>query len=227
MPIAEVADILLETAISLYPESLSLNASDLPTCTRRRKRRLVCTKRVRILYCVLAALLIIYASYFALKHKPIQAESRKLVTNKIIEQDGFAGCLILKDDNDRLAEWIAYHWLVLPLKYLVVGVDPNGKISPHEIVSLFNDTKYNLGMEIMLWNDVDYGHWVDEEMDDVHKHRDRQKRFLYTCQKYHKRKGRSWLAFIDPDEYITFNILSDDDRDPQRKDDCKFVGVVP
>ena len=44
-----------------------------------------------------------------------------------IPDDGFAGCLVLKDDNARLSEWLAYHWLVLPLKYLVVAVDPTGK----------------------------------------------------------------------------------------------------
>jgi len=133
---------------------------------------------------------------------------------------------VVKDDNDRLSEWIAYHWLTLPLKYLVVAVDPTGNTSPAKVLSLFNDTKYNLGMEITLWNDADFGHWIDETMDGVHKHRARQKRFLATCKRYHKARNRSWIAVIDPDEYLTFNILSDDDRDPERRHDVDVFGLI-
>ena len=31
-----------------------------------------------------------------------------------------AACLLMKDDNHHLIEWIAYHYLVLPLRYLVI-----------------------------------------------------------------------------------------------------------
>ena len=142
--------------------------------------------------------------------------------------DGFSGCLVLKDDNDRLSEWIAYHYLTLPLKYLIVAVDPTGKTTPRDIVNVWNGTNTNesddkidvdLGVEILLWDDADYGHWIDEEMDDIHKHRHRQKTFLAQCQKYHKARNRTWIALVDPDEYITYNILSDDDRDPERRND--------
>jgi hypothetical protein len=129
--------------------------------------------------------------------------------NHEIPKDGFSGCLLLKDDNDRLAEWMAYHWLVLPLKYLVVGIDPTGTSSPKHILDTWNDN--HMGIEIELWNDVDYGHWVNEELDEKHKHRARQKRFLAECERHHKEKGRTWLAIIDPDEYITFNTINDDD----------------
>jgi hypothetical protein len=78
-----------------------------------------------------------------LKHRTI---------NLKIPTDGFAGCLLLKDDNDRLSEWIAYHWLVLPLKYLVVAVDPTGTTSPEKILNLWKEA--DLGLEIDFWNDV-------------------------------------------------------------------------
>ena len=42
---------------------------------------------------------------------------------------------------------------------------------------------------------------------------------LAYSMKYHKERGTLWVALIDPDEYITFNILSDDDRDPEWKND--------
>jgi hypothetical protein len=33
----------------------------------------------------------------------------------------FSSCLLVMDDNHRLAEWLAYHYHVLPLRYMVVG----------------------------------------------------------------------------------------------------------
>jgi len=128
-----------------------------------------------------------------------------------VPSDGFSGCLLLKDDNHKLSEWLAYHWLVLPLKYLMVAVDPTGTTSPKHILELWNASDMGMGMEIILWNDADYNHWIDENMDEKHIHRDRQKHFLAECQKYHKRKNRTWVAIIDVDEYMTYNIIQDDD----------------
>ena len=61
-------------------------------------------------------------------------------------------------------------------------------------------------MEMLLWNDADYStviHCINEELDTLHKHRDWQKRFLAECQTFHKYRGRTWIAVIDSDEYIT------------------------
>ncbi len=124
-----------------------------------------------------------------------------------VPKDGFAGCLLLKDDNDRLSEWMAYHWLTLPLKYLVVAVDPTGTTTPKHILDLWRDA--DMGMEIVLWDDMDYGHWINDELDDKHKHRDRQKRFITECQRHHKAKNREYVVIIDPDEFVTYNIIHD------------------
>jgi hypothetical protein len=146
------------------------------------------------------------------------ASSSTKASKSTASESGFSGCLVLKDDNDRLSEWMAYHWQTLPLTHLIVATDPTGKTTSREILQLWNSTEMDM-MDIILWDDADYGHWINDELDDLHKHRDRQKRFLAECMKYHKARGRSWTALIDPDEYITFNILSDDDRDPERKND--------
>jgi len=128
-----------------------------------------------------------------------------------VPKDGIAGCLLLKDDNDRLSEWLAYHWLTLPLKYLVVAVDPTGMTSPKHVLDIWRES--DMGMDIVLWDDADYGHWINHELDDKHKHRDRQKRFLAECQRHHKAKGREYVAVIDPDEFVTYNTISDDEPD--------------
>ena len=49
------------------------------------------------------------------------------------EEDGFAACLIIMDDNHYLIEWLAYHYTVLPLKRLIVAIDPRSKTSPKAI----------------------------------------------------------------------------------------------
>ena len=38
--------------------------------------------------------------------------------------EAFSACMLVMDDNHRLTEWLAYHYHVLPLRYLVVAVDP-------------------------------------------------------------------------------------------------------
>ena len=47
---------------------------------------------------------------------------------------GFAGCLLIKDVNHWLPEWIAYHHLFLPLTELIVAVDPHSIQSPLPIL---------------------------------------------------------------------------------------------
>jgi len=129
-----------------------------------------------------------------------------------IPSDGFSGCLVLKDDNDRLPEWLAYHWLVLPLKYLIIAIDPTGTTTPEKIIHPWKTL--DKGMEIVLWNDVDYNHSIDEELDEKHQHRQRQKHFLAKCMLHHKERNRSWVAIVDPDEFITYNTIIDDDPHP-------------
>ena len=126
-----------------------------------------------------------------------------------VPDDGFSGCLLIKDDNHRLEEWLAYHWLVLPLKFLVVTLDPTGTTSPRSILQLWNNS--DMGMNIVFWNDVDIGHWIDSESDEKHQHRARQKKFIAACQRYHKERNRTWAAIIDPDEYITYNLIGDNE----------------
>jgi len=150
-----------------------------------------------------------YSYTFTDNHESVKFLRRGEAKKHFIPEDGFAGCLVLKDDNDRLSEWLAYHWLILPLKYLVVAIDPTGTTSPELILQLWNNS--NMGMDIILWNDVDYDHWIDETLDELHQHRARQEHLYAKCLKYHKERNRSWVALIDPDEYITYNWITEDD----------------
>ena len=68
----------------------------------------------------------------------------------------FSGCLLIKDQNDILPEWLTYHWTVLPLRRLIVAVDPLSITDPTPFLDLYK----SLGMNITVWkNDSIY--WKD------------------------------------------------------------------
>jgi hypothetical protein len=120
----------------------------------------------------------------------------------IQNQDGFAICLLVKDDTERLAEWLAYHWLTLPLQYLVIAVDRTITSNPKPILDMWRE---ETGMDITLWNDPDYRHVVNPTLNPKQKHRHRQRQFYAECMRYHKAKNHSWIALIDTDEFIANN----------------------
>jgi len=64
----------------------------------------------------------------------------------------FSGCLIFKDDIRILPEWLAYHYTVMPLRRLVVTIDPLSIVSPEPIFEKFRE----LGMDITVWDDIDF-----------------------------------------------------------------------
>ena len=68
-----------------------------------------------------------------------------------LEQDSFSGCLLLKDDNDILNEWIAYHYHVIKLRTLVVAIDPSSQTSPSVVFDRWRDL-----VEIVEWTDENF-----------------------------------------------------------------------
>jgi hypothetical protein len=65
------------------------------------------------------------------------------------DDSSFSACLLVMDENFRLQEWIAYAYLTLPLRYLVVTVDPKSKVSPTEKLDIFRS---ELNMTIIEWS---------------------------------------------------------------------------
>lgn len=130
----------------------------------------------------------------------------------------FSSCMLVMDDNHFLVEWLAYHYHVLPLRYLVVAVDPRSKTSPDKILDRFRKE----GMTIDKWTDEDF--MSDEERKEaeyfverkftsnnlnieplVVEHRARQRVFYYKCMKRLKQQGRSWTLLTDSDEFLHLN----------------------
>ena len=131
---------------------------------------------------------------------------------------GAAACLLVMDDNHLLPEWLAYHYHTLPLRYLVIAIDPRSKTRPDNILNRWsNNTTFNNNMTIVQWNsDADY--MTEDEFAQAQEHvrryfgkhlspaliqhRARQRLFYYKCMQHCKQKGRHWTALIDTDEYL-------------------------
>ena len=130
-------------------------------------------------------------------------------TSKTIESDSFSSCLLTMDDNHFLMEWLAYHYHALPLRRLIVAVDPNSKTSP----SFIFDRWRKHGMIIQEWNDTDFM-TDDEKVKAVRKgkhspgtnvHRQRQRSFYAKCLTTLKKENRTWTTLTDTDEYLVLN----------------------
>ena len=124
----------------------------------------------------------------------------------------FSACMLVMDDNHRLIEWMAYHYHVLPLRYMIVAVDPRSKTSP---TFLFNRWRRR-GVYIEEWGDKNF--WVERKPIHDHtpfqekrdRHRGRQKFFYKQCLIRLKEANRTWVALHDSDEFLVYNHVGGD-----------------
>ena len=149
--------------------------------------------------------------------------------NEEAEEDpSFLAWLLVMDDNHLLVEWLAYHYTTLPLRRLIVAVDPGSATSPLPVLE-----RWKGRINYTLWYDNDY---VDDKTlqnegcqskcqvekragitnktvielrsQTEHWHgiyRLRQRMFLHACSKQLKKENRSWTMYIDTDEYLVVN----------------------
>ena len=120
----------------------------------------------------------------------------------------FAQCLLVMDDNHRLIEWMAYHYHVLPLRYMIVTVDPRSQTSPEWIWNRYRQ----LGVYIETWHDSDFWRSSSKPIPanatlqlKRDRHRGRQKFFYRQCLIALKKANRTWVALHDSDEYLLYN----------------------
>eukprot|EP00977_Amphora_coffeiformis_P029201 scaffold39326_cov191-Amphora_coffeaeformis.AAC.1 len=130
-------------------------------------------------------------------------------TNATLEQEAknaFSACLLVKDDNHWLIEWLAYHYHVLPLRHLILVKDPTSVTSPSNILDRWSNK-----MIIEQWNDTDFlPAWINQKVEkfnltDVWLHLMRQNFFYGECLQTLKQQNRTFVALIDSDEFIRLN----------------------
>ena len=74
---------------------------------------------------------------------------------------GLSACLLVNDENPRLPEWLAYHYHILPLRSLIIAIDPSSRLSPQSILNRWTNDHTELGLDIQVWTDIDYLPAVD------------------------------------------------------------------
>lgn len=145
---------------------------------------------------------------------PKRLKSSSNLTAAAAPKDSFSACLLTMDDNHFLIEWLAYHYHTLPLRYLIVAVDPKSKTTPSAILEKWR----NHGMVIEEWSDGDFFQITENEITTqkfpklskaTNLHRLRQNTFYEECMKRLKDQGRTWTLLIDTDEYLAFNTHTD------------------
>ena len=140
---------------------------------------------------------------FPLQRGPQQEEARSYATD-----ESFSLCLLTMDDTSRLSEWLAYHYFALPLRYLVVAVDPSSQVSPSYIFDRWRDK-----MTIVEWTDSNflanpssYRHTENmAKWKRYKKHLKRQGEFYRACTAHMMSQNRTWTFYYDADEYVSIN----------------------
>ena len=124
----------------------------------------------------------------------------------IPSNNGVSACLMVRDDNLLIPEWIAYHYTVLPLRDLVIATD----LGSTQDVSLIVN-KWKSHMNITTWNASHFIHRFGEipvPMNDTnHHYLHRQRAFITSCAEYFKALNKTWVAFVDTDEYVAINRM--------------------
>jgi hypothetical protein len=132
----------------------------------------------------------------------------------------FSACLLIKDDNDILAEWLAYHYYTMNMRHVIVAVDPFSSESPRSILETWSNLT---DLQVSEWADNDFmpqeflqsgkapPEYVAMENDlkstanttmdadsvmDISNHRYRQRVFLARCMKHLRSEGRTWVMHI-------------------------------
>ena len=124
---------------------------------------------------------------------------------------GFGACLLVKQDNHLLYEWLAYHVTVLPLHYIVVGSDLGNTEDPANVLDRWSSVGV-LNYRILNASDFMHRHKIFRENNDAHwglVHR--QNGFITTCIEILKEKGIKWTLFSDIDEFLVINRLGEDE----------------
>ena len=154
---------------------------------------------------------------------------------------GFGACLMVKDDNDLLYEWIAYHYTVLSLRYLVIGSDVGSTQNVSSVLSRWNNVNLTSDGQLHYWilppenfmyryqqqtrasatlidgmqrfsNEVNRSSvTTDTKQDHHHALIDRQKGFVTVCSEMLKTTGVAWTLYIDSDEFVVWNPMSDEE----------------
>jgi hypothetical protein len=87
----------------------------------------------------------------SLSGQPKATSSSQL--NTVAEPMPISLCLLIKDDNRILSEFIGYHYHTIHLRRVIVAVDPDSQTSPADVLEPWAE---HFGLNYTLWHDRDY-----------------------------------------------------------------------
>jgi hypothetical protein len=135
------------------------------------------------------------------------------------KNESFGACLMIKEDNNLLYEWLSYHYTTLPLRYLLIGSDLENKQDPRDVLERWGKANVGLHYWVLNASEFMFRHGTSKGMLDAHhSFVHRQRAFITTCTEFMKSKGLHWVAYIDSDEFITMNRLGTDETQPAFND---------
>jgi len=119
------------------------------------------------------------------------------------EEPYMSSCLLIMDDSHWLAEWLAYHWTTVNLRYMIIAIDERSRTSPISILD-----RWKGRIEFELWNDTHFFQLDPEQAEQMNLQEvnlERQQRFLPKCMRALKARNHTYAMFTDTDEYIAIN----------------------
>jgi hypothetical protein len=160
------------------------------------------------------------ANFYATTAYETDGDRLEVMSQQQRHRHGFGACIMVKDDNDLLYEWLAYHYTTLPLTMLVVGSDINNTQDPSIVLEKWT----RAGIK-------DFRYWTLDSDDFINRHGSyyeafdtaiarsnvstealrnfdhhalihRQKGFITACTELLKKVGASWTLYIDSDEFV-------------------------
>jgi hypothetical protein len=142
-------------------------------------------------------------------------QRQQQIIQNATESNSIAACMLMKDDNHWLIEWLAFHYHVLPLRDLVLVRDPSSRTSPDSVLQ-----RYQSLINIVEWDgdkmvpDFKWKQYRAGKIDDTRLHRARQQFFYAECLRHFQRQGKQWVLLTDTDEFIqpNFNALPSEGR---------------
>jgi len=155
-------------------------------------------------------------------------------SNKLNPDEGFGACVLARDDNDKLREWIAYHYTVLPLRHVLVAVDDGSTDDPKDVLKRWqyagiHDLTYNI-VNVSEFGDL-HSHFdkqieleasPKDQFKVAHQHLlHKQRAFVTYCSRYMRSQEviPKWTSLWDTDEFVVINRISPDERENDQTDD--------
>mmetsp|Transcript_7310 Transcript_7310/g.10430 ORF Transcript_7310/g.10430 Transcript_7310/m.10430 type:complete len:378 (-) Transcript_7310:769-1902(-) len=187
----------------------NLLSPKLPCCVRHFSKTLFCF--------TLFVCCVVFHHFFQGFNSSIKstAFSNDHKSSQLWDSEGASACLLVKDAVNELPEWLAYHYHFLPLRYVIVAVDPTSVLNHTGVLSKFNRSLNEGKLTVIEWGEKDIqpemktvavASNVSEMTYDQHKvHKKRQNKFISKCVETMKRLNRTWVFMHDVDEFVHVN----------------------